>query len=64
MFSNRYIKECITDFNNNNKEYYNSLKISDNLYKKYLIKSSKTAIKNSYFTAFISFLLLFFFIKI
>lgn len=31
-----YIKEYINDFNNNNKEYYNSLKISDNLYKKYL----------------------------
>ena len=31
-----YIKEYIKDFNNNNKEYYNSLKISDNLYKKYL----------------------------
>ena len=30
------IKEYIKDFNNNNKEYYNSLKISDNLYKKYL----------------------------
>ena len=32
----KYIKEYINDFNNNNKEYYNSLKISDNLYKKYL----------------------------
>ena len=32
----KYIKEYIADFNNNNKEYYNSLKISDNLYKKYL----------------------------
>ena len=31
-----YIKEYIKDFNNNNKEYYNSLKISDNIYKKYL----------------------------
>ena len=31
-----YIKEYIKDFNNNNKEYYNSLKISDSLYKKYL----------------------------
>lgn len=31
-----YIKEYIKDFNDNNKEYYNSLKISDNLYKKYL----------------------------
>ena len=30
------IKEYIKDFNLNNKEYYNSLKISDNLYKKYL----------------------------
>ena len=32
----KYIKEYINDFNNNNKEYYNSLKISDNLYKKYV----------------------------
>ena len=32
----KYIKEYIEDFNNNNKEYYNSLKISDNLYKKYI----------------------------
>lgn len=32
----KYIKEYIKDFNNNNKEYYNSLKISDNLYKKYV----------------------------
>ncbi len=32
----RIIKEYIKDFNNNNKEYYNSLKISDNLYKKYI----------------------------
>jgi len=32
----RYIKEYLRDFNENNKEYYNSLKISDNLYKKYL----------------------------
>lgn len=32
----KYIKEYIKDFNDNNKEYYNSLKISDNLYKKYL----------------------------
>ena len=32
----KYIKECINDFNLNNKEYYNSLKISDNLYKKYI----------------------------
>lgn len=32
----RYIKEYIKDFNLNNKEYYNSLKISDNLYKKYI----------------------------
>ena len=31
-----YIKEYIRDFNDNNKEYYNSLKTSDNLYKKYL----------------------------
>ena len=31
-----YIKEYINDFNDNNKEYYNSLKTSDNLYKKYL----------------------------
>ena len=31
-----YIKEYIKDFNDNNKEYYNSLKLSDNLYKKYL----------------------------
>lgn len=31
-----YIKEYINDFNKNNKEYYNSLKISDSLYKKYL----------------------------
>ena len=29
-------KEYINDFNNNNKEYYNSLKISNNLYKKYI----------------------------
>lgn len=32
----KYIKEYIKDFNDNNKEYYNSLKISDALYKKYL----------------------------
>ena len=32
----KYIKEYIKDFNDNNKEYYNSLKISDSLYKKYL----------------------------
>lgn len=32
----KYIKEYINDFNDNNKEYYNSLKISDALYKKYL----------------------------
>lgn len=32
----KIIKEYINDFNQNNKEYYNSLKISDNLYKKYL----------------------------
>jgi len=32
----KYIKEYINDFNVNNKEYYNSLKISDNLYKKYI----------------------------
>jgi len=32
----KYIKEYIKDFNENNKEYYNSLKISDNLYKKYI----------------------------
>ena len=32
----KYIKEYINDFNENNKEYYNSLKISDNLYKKYI----------------------------
>jgi len=32
----KYIKEYIRDFNDNNKEYYNSLKISDSLYKKYL----------------------------
>ena len=31
----KYIKEYINDFNENNKEYYNSLKISDRLYKKY-----------------------------
>lgn len=31
-----YIKEYISDFNKNNKEYYNSLKISDALYRKYL----------------------------
>ncbi len=31
-----YIKEYIKDFNENNKEYYNSLKASDNLYKKYI----------------------------
>ena len=31
-----YIKEYISDFNDKNKEYYNSLKISDNLYKKYV----------------------------
>ena len=31
-----YIKEYLRDFNDNNKEYYNSLKVSDNLYKKYL----------------------------
>ncbi len=32
----KYIKEYINDFNNNNKEYYNSLKLSDSLYKKYI----------------------------
>ena len=32
----KYIKEYINDFNLNNKEYYNSLKISDNLYRKYI----------------------------
>lgn len=32
----KYIKEYISDFNENNKEYYNSLKISDSLYKKYV----------------------------
>jgi len=32
----RYIKEYLNDFNENNKEYYNSLKVSDSLYKKYL----------------------------
>lgn len=32
----RIIKEYIKDFNQNNKDYYNGLKISDNLYKKYL----------------------------
>lgn len=32
----KYIKEYIDDFNQNNKEYYNSLKISDSLYKKYI----------------------------
>lgn len=32
----RFIKEYINDFNLNNKEYYNSLKISDSLYKKYI----------------------------
>lgn len=32
----KFIKEYIKDFNNNNKEYYNSLKISNNLYKKYI----------------------------
>ena len=32
----KYIKEYIDDFNQNNKEYYNSLKISDTLYKKYI----------------------------
>ena len=32
----RIIREYIIDFNENNKEYYNSLKISDNLYKKYI----------------------------
>ena len=32
----KYIKEYIYDFNDNNKEYYNSLKVSDSLYKKYL----------------------------
>ena len=32
----KYIKEYINDFNNNNKEYYNSLKISDTLYRKYI----------------------------
>lgn len=32
----KYIKEYIKDFNDNNKEYYNSLKVSDSLYKKYL----------------------------
>lgn len=31
-----YIKEYIEDFNENNKEYYNNLKASDILYKKYL----------------------------
>ncbi|MBQ3021537.1 MAG: hypothetical protein IJD92_04880 [Bacilli bacterium] len=31
-----FIKEYIKDFNDNNKEYYNSLKLSDNLYKKYI----------------------------
>lgn len=31
-----YIKEFIKEFNENNKEYYNSLKVSDSLYKKYL----------------------------
>lgn len=31
-----FIKEYLKDFNENNKEYYNSLKISDNLYKKYV----------------------------
>ena len=31
-----FIKEYLKDFNENNKEYYNSLKISDNLYKKYI----------------------------
>jgi len=30
------IKEYINDFNNNNKEYYNSLKLSDSLYRKYI----------------------------
>lgn len=32
----KIIKEYIIDFNENNKEYYNSLKISDNLYRKYI----------------------------
>ena len=32
----RYIREYIREFNENNKEYYNSLKVSDSLYKKYL----------------------------
>lgn len=32
----RYIREYIHEFNENNKEYYNSLKVSDTLYKKYL----------------------------
>jgi ABC-type lipoprotein release transport system permease subunit len=32
----KYIKEYISDFNENNKEYYNSLKVSDSLYKKYI----------------------------
>ena len=32
----KIIKEYIDDFNKNNKEYYNSLKISDTLYKKYI----------------------------
>lgn len=32
----KYIKEYLRDFNDNNKEYYNSLKVSDTLYKKYL----------------------------
>ena len=31
-----FIKEYLKDFNENNKEYYNSLKISDNLYRKYI----------------------------
>ena len=30
------IKECINDFNNNNKDYYNNLKSSEKLYKKYI----------------------------
>ena len=31
-----FIKEELNDFNKNNKDYYNSLKTSDKLYKKYL----------------------------
>ena len=37
----KYIKEYINEFNDKNKEYYNSLKISDNLYKKYVGYFSK-----------------------